>query len=152
MEIKLMTIGDCNRAYSLWSRTPGMELYRQDDSPRGIERFLKRNPTTSFIALDGDKTIGTAMGGHDGRRGYIYNVCVDSSYRTDGLGRQLIERTLNALKAEGINVVLLTTKADNAVGNAFWMNTGWQVRGDLNIYDYILDTENKLLRIPEREE
>lgn len=150
MEIKLMTLRDCNRAYSLWARTPGMEVFTKDDSPEGIARFLRRNPSTSFIALDGHKTIGTIMGGHDGRRGYIYNVCVDASYRIEGLGRQLIERSLNALHAEEITRVMITTKIDNIAGNAFWSRLGWDIRGDLNVYDHILDEDNKPVHIAKR--
>lgn len=150
MEIKLMTIGDCNRAYSLWARTPGMEIYTKDDSPKGIERFLHRNPSTSFIAVDGDKTIGTIMGGHDGRKGYIYNVCVDASYRAEGVGTQLVERALNALRAEEITRVSIMTKIQNTAGNALWNSLGWTVRGDLNYYEYILDKDNEQLVIQEK--
>ena len=150
MEIRLMTIGDCNRAYSLWARTPGMEIYTQDDSPKGIERFLRRNPATSFIAMDGDKTVGTIMGGQDGRKGYIYNVCVDSSYRAEGVGTQLVERTLSALRAEEITRVSITVKVQNIAGNALWNSLGWRIQGDLNSYEYALDKDNEQLIIQDK--
>lgn len=150
MEIKLMTIGDCNRVYSLWARTPGMKIYTKDDSPEGIERFLRRNPTTSFLAMDGTKTIGTVLGGHDGRRGYIYNVCVDATYRAEGIGRAMLDRTLGAMQAENISRVFITTAVENLVGNAFWNAIGWELRGDLNCYDYILDKDNTMITIKNR--
>ena len=35
----------------------------------GKDRFLKRNPTTSVVALDGDKVVGAILCGSDGRQG-----------------------------------------------------------------------------------
>ncbi|HCX78034.1 MAG TPA: GNAT family N-acetyltransferase, partial [Firmicutes bacterium] len=48
--IRIMTIEDYERVYKLWSETKGMGLRSIDDSIEGIERFLKRNPRTSFVA------------------------------------------------------------------------------------------------------
>ena len=42
-----------------------MGLNSTDDSREGIEKYLKRNPTSSFIAECDGKTIGVIMAGHD---------------------------------------------------------------------------------------
>ena len=52
MQLRLLTMDDYNSIYALWSSTPGMGLRTLDDSNEGIERFLKRNPTTCFAALN----------------------------------------------------------------------------------------------------
>lgn len=69
MQIRLMTISDYNQVYELWINTPGMGLNNLDDSKEGIDRYLKRNPSTCFVAEDEGKIIGVIMSGHDGRRG-----------------------------------------------------------------------------------
>ena len=51
---RLMTIEDYSQAYDLWILC-GNGLNDKDDSKEGIEKYLKRNPTTSFVAVDGEK-------------------------------------------------------------------------------------------------
>lgn len=45
---RIMTIEDYEGVYTVWMNTPGMGLNTTDDSREGIEKYLKRNPTTSF--------------------------------------------------------------------------------------------------------
>lgn len=143
MEIRLMTADDYGRAYGLWERTPGMGLSSIDDSEEGFRRYIKRNPSTSFLAVERGKTVGTILCGHDGRRGFIYHACVDKSHRAVGIGRALVARALEALKEEGITKCALVTFQDNLIGNAFWSRSGWTLRKDLNYYNLVLNEENK---------
>lgn len=50
MVIRKMKIDDYDSVYDLWLNTPGMGLNDLDDSRQGIERYLKRNPETCFVA------------------------------------------------------------------------------------------------------
>ena len=50
--IRQMTIEDYDGVYNLWINTPGMGLNTVDDSREGIAKYLKRNPTTCFVAED----------------------------------------------------------------------------------------------------
>lgn len=50
MKIRTMSIDDYEKIYNLWINTPGMGLNNIDDSKEGINKFLKRNPTTCFVA------------------------------------------------------------------------------------------------------
>mgnify|MGYP002245021599 CR=1 FL=1 len=68
--------------------------------------FLKRNPTTSVVAVEDDKIVGAILCGHDGRRGCLYHVCVDEAYRMRGIGKAMVVFAMEALKTEGINNVL----------------------------------------------
>ncbi len=53
----------------------------KDDSRKGIEKYLKRNPDTSFVAILDEKVVGVILCGHDGRRGIIQHACVSPDYR-----------------------------------------------------------------------
>ena len=70
VNIRVMTIEDYDGIYDLWINTPGMGLNSTDDSREGIEKYIKRNPTSCFVAEDNDKIVGVIIAGHDGRRGY----------------------------------------------------------------------------------
>ena len=131
MNIRTMTPGDYDAVYRLWVSTPGMGLNTTDDSREGILRYLNRNPTTCFVAEEGEELIGVILSGHDGRRGYIYHLAVKVEQRHKGTGGALLTRAMEALKAEGICKVALVVFSNNETGNRFWEKQGFTVREDL---------------------
>ncbi len=142
VEIREMRPEDYDGVYALWMTIKGFGIRSVDDSREGIARFLRRNPTTSVVALLGDKVIGGILCGHDGRRGCLYHVCVAKEYRRQGIGKAMVVRAMNALKSEHINKVSLIAFTKNDIGNAFWNCMGWTRRLDLNYYDFTLNEEN----------
>ncbi len=142
MEIVKMKISNYENIFKLWTSTPGMGLRNLDDSKEGIDKFLKRNPTTNFIAEEDSKIVGSILCGHDGRRGYIYHTAVDMRYRGKGIGKKLVNSVINALKREGINKAALVVFTNNEVGNGFWRSIGWEKREDLNYYNLSFKNEN----------
>ncbi|MDF2909014.1 MAG: N-acetylglutamate synthase [Herbinix sp.] len=140
--IRPLTIDDYDEVYQLWKGTPGVGLRSMDDSKDGIRRFLGRNPYTNFVAEEDGHIIGVVLGGHDGRRGYIYHTCVDENYRRRSIGRELIERIIIAMKEERITKIGLVCFAENNKGNEFWSGLGWEQRSDLNYFTISIDENN----------
>lgn len=135
VNIRRMTIEDYDAVYNLWLNIPGMGINDVDDSFDGISRFIGRNPDTSFVAVDEKKIVGVIMSGHDGRRGFIYHSAVLPEYRKNGIGRQLVENALEALKKEGISKVGLLAFSKNELGNMFWESVGFGCRDDCTYRD-----------------
>lgn len=131
VNIRVMTIDDYEGVYNLWINTPGMGLNTTDDSREGIDKYLKRNPTTSFVAESDGKIIGVIMAGHDGRRGFINHTAVLSDYRKQGIAKRLVDSAMDALDKEGIKKVALVVFKHNEIGNGFWENIGFTDREDL---------------------
>jgi len=131
MTIRAMTIDDYGPVYDLWLSTPGMGLNATDDSREGIARYLARNPNTCFVAEEDGHIIGVILSGHDGRRGYIHHMAVETSQRMRGVGGQLLEHTMEALERENIHKVALVVFGKNQIGNAFWEKQGFAARNDL---------------------
>ena len=141
--VRTMTAADYDGLKALWMTIKGFGIRSMDDSREGVERFLKRNPDTSVVAVSEDGSIvGGILCGHDGRRGCLYHVCVREDYRRLGIGKAMVVHCMNALKAEKINKVSLIAFTKNDIGNAFWHNVGWVQREDLNYYDFVLNKEN----------
>jgi len=132
MRIRPMTLADYDRVYALWMSCKNMGFNDLDDSREGTERFLRCNPNTNFVAESDGELAGVILAGQDGRRGYIYHMCVAEGHRRRGVGSALAERCLDALRAEGINKVALVAFKRNDAGNAFWKHMGFSLREDLN--------------------
>lgn len=96
INIRVMKIDDYDGVYNLWINTPGMGLNTSDDSKEGIAKYLKRNPTTSFVAEDDSRIIGVILAGHDGRRRFIHHTAVLSDYRKQGIAKQLVDSAMDA--------------------------------------------------------
>lgn len=141
MEIEAFKSSDYQEADALWRQTKGMGFHPVDDTKEGIERFLKRNATTSFLAKDNGVLVGTIMAGHDGRRGFIYHLTVTHEYRNLGIASALVEKALDALKKEKVSKVALVAFKDNELGNDFWQTKGFNLREDL-VYRDIDLTKN----------
>ena len=131
MNFRLMQISDYDSIYNLWINTPGMGLNSVDDSKEGIEKFLKRNPATCFVAEEDSKIVGVIMAGNDGRRGYIYHIAVLPEFRGKHIAKTLVENAMAALEKEGITKVALVVFEKNQNGNGFWEKIGFTVRNDL---------------------
>ncbi len=141
--IRTMTAEDYTGLYALWMTIKGFGIRSLDDSREGVERFLRRNPHSSVVAVAADGAIvGGILCGHDGRRGCLYHVCVREDYRRLGIGKAMVVHCMNVLKEEGINKVSLIAFTRNDVGNAFWNTIGWTKRQDLNYYDFTLNEAN----------
>lgn len=140
--IRVMTIEDYDGVKELWMKIKGFGIRSIDDSREGVARFLRRNPTTSVVAEENGKIVGSILCGHDGRRGCFYHVCVDEAYRMQGIGKSMVVKAMEALKEEKINKVSLIAFTQNDIGNAFWKEIGWTKREDLNYYDFTLNEEN----------
>ena len=137
--IRTMTIEDFDQVHALWMTIKGFGIRSIDDSKEGVERFLKRNPTTSVVAELDNKIVGSILCGHDGRRGCLYHVCVDEKYRRHGIGKAMVVYAMQALKREKINKVSLIAFTVNDIGNAFWNTIEWTERKDLNYYEFVLN-------------
>lgn len=140
--ISEMTKEDYTEAYALWQRLPGIGL-SDADSSCAIGRFLDRNPGLCFVARQDGKMVGTCLAGSDGRRGYLYHLAVDPIVRRQGIGQALVEKTLEALKAEKIQKCHIMVFSNNELGLSFWQATGWKMRGDIAILSYDLVSPEK---------
>lgn len=131
MEIRKMLSEDYDEVYALWMSCKGMGLNNLDDSKEGIDKFLKRNPDTCFVAEHNERIVGVIIVGNDGRRGYVYHTAVSPQYRRQGIGGSLVDIAMQALKQCGIHKAALVVFDRNENGNRFWEKQGFTVREDL---------------------
>ena len=56
-----MTIDDYDEVYALWNSIQGFGIRTLDDSKEGIDRFIKRNPTTCCVDIEDEKIVGAIL-------------------------------------------------------------------------------------------
>ena len=133
---------DYDAVRALWMTIRGFGIRALDDSREDIERFIARNPTTSVVARDGKKIVGSILCGSDGRQGALYHVCVAKEYRRRGIGTQMVAFCMHQLRYMGINKVSLIAFTTNEAGNAFWNKIGWTRKTNVNYYEFELNEKN----------
>lgn len=132
MRIRNMDPEDFDALNALWTTSDGIGTSATDDTPEGLARYLARNPTTSFVAVDDEGAVcGGILCGHDGRRGYIYHTVVAASCQRQGIGGALLKAVEAALAAEGIAKVYVPTDAGYEPAEAFWGGHGFIERNEL---------------------
>jgi len=129
---------DYPQVINLWKNAgPGIHLRRSDERDEIIKK-LQRDPDLFLVAEINGHIIGSVLGGFDGRRGMIYHLAIDDSYRKKGIGTALMNELENRMKQKGcIRSYLLITR-DNLDAVRFYETVGWE-QMDLLIYGKDLD-------------
>ena len=125
IDTREFSINDYDAAIELWQRVEGLEIAEGDDR-EGIAQFLARNPGLSRVATDGSAVVGVVLCGHDGRRGHIYHLAVDPAYQGRGLGKRLLNESLEDLRRAGVKRVIIMVADDNPRGREFWKRFGYE--------------------------
>lgn len=135
MEIayRRMSMADYPGVRKLWESDPGIGL-SEADSEENVGLFLARGGADSFVAVAGDRIVGSVLCGDDGRRGYLYHLIVAEDNRGSGIGRRLIDACMSALRERGIAKCHLFVFETNELAIEFYRNADWVERDDLKIF------------------
>jgi putative acetyltransferase len=122
-----MILDDYDETHALWRQCEGVRISALDDR-EGFDKFLQRNPGFSQTARIDGKLAAAVMCGHDGRIGYLHHAAVAPQFRRSGIGRAIVGRCLELLKAAGVKAVYAFVVETNSIGHDFWKSLGWTVR------------------------
>ena len=111
---------------TLWRDVFGYTEPRNDPS-RTLQQKLAHDRDLLLVAAEGDRVIGTVMGGYDGHRGWLYSVAVDAAHRRQGVATALVRRMESLLAGRGCPKVNLQVHASNAHVVAFYRTLGYAV-------------------------
>lgn len=113
----------------LWRRTVGTS---GGDDRATILRLAKKNPGTCLVASADGKLVGTIMGTHDFRRGYIFHLAIDTRFRRRGIASALVRACMTGMRADKVRRVWIFVRRKNRVSWAFWKRAGWRVVDDVS--------------------
>ena len=78
-----------------------------------------------YVAVIEGLVVGTAMGGYDGHRGWIYSVAVDPGHRRRGIGSALLRHLEDVLRGRGCLKLNLQVRTSNLDVVAFYPSHGY---------------------------
>jgi ribosomal protein S18 acetylase RimI-like enzyme len=123
VDVREFRAGDGAAVRAFWEAS-GIRIRPGDDDP-SLGAFADRNPGLFLLALDEGGLAATALGGWDGRRGWLYHVAVRADQRRRGLGRRLVRDIEQRLRERGCPKVNLIVWDDNTAAMSFWTATGY---------------------------
>jgi ribosomal protein S18 acetylase RimI-like enzyme len=125
---------DYQQVVDLWSSMErGVHLGRSD-TPEEIEKKLARDPDLFLVAECENRIVGSVIGGFDGRRGMVYHLAVDGSFRKQGIGSRLMDEVEKRLRQKGCLKSYLLVVVDNQDVEAFYEKLGWQHMDKVHLF------------------
>ena len=123
MDIRAFQPADEEAVITLW-RACGL-VASQNDPRADIRRKLAVAPELFLVGtLDGE-VVATVMAGYEGHRGWINYLAVSPRCQRGGLGREMMARAEEMLRARGCPKINLQVRSTNAAVLAFYRRIGF---------------------------
>ena len=123
--LREFAMADFQAVEKLWRRA-GLWM-RPSDGAEQVALKLTRDPDLFVVACAGERVVGVAMGGWDGRRAYIYHLAVDPRWRRRGLANRLMNELEERFRAKGALKAKLQIMAGNDASTAFFAARGYRL-------------------------
>lgn len=99
-----------------------------NDPAADIALARKESNATVLIGRDGGSIVATVLVGHDGHRGWVYYLAVDTDRRHKGYGRVMMDAAESWLRERGIEKLQLLVRADNTSVKDFYQSLGYSMQ------------------------
>ena len=97
------------------------------DSLRSFTAQLRRNADSYLGAFDGDRLVGTVLGTHDTRKGWINRLAVDPRCRRHAIAARLVRHCELVLRKEGLEMFAALIEPENEASAAFFRSQGYDI-------------------------
>ena len=123
MQIRVFSEQDRDAVIALWQRC-GLTV-GWNDPEKDIARKLQVQPELFLVGICDQLLVGSAMGGYDGHRGWLYYLAVDPDFRGRGCGRQLVDAVAGRLEAIGCPKINIMVRRSNEPVLDFYLRQGF---------------------------
>ena len=128
LRIRGFRLDDYSRVFELWKES-GLEI-RPGDDLKGVKLKLERDPDLFLVAEDAGEIIGSAIGGWDGRRGFVWHLAVRPDYQGKGIARALVRQVEERLMKKGATIVYAMVLTANKKSRDFFTAFGYETSAD----------------------
>jgi ribosomal protein S18 acetylase RimI-like enzyme len=128
MEIQIRPFREADEpaVIALWKEALAISAPHNDPA-LSIQKKLEVDRELFLIATVDGALAGTAMGGYDGHRGWIYAVAVAAERRKLGIGSALLQHLEGELGKRGCLKINLQVRESNLGVIAFYRKLGYDV-------------------------
>lgn len=142
MQIRVFQDEDSSAVIALWREV------LPDDAPHNDPATVIRQKTSVerdlfFVATVETAIVGTAMGGYDGHRGWVYSVAVRPDYQRQGVATALISHLEAALVKRGCPKINLQVRETNKKVIAFYEKLGYQIEERVSMGKRMYDRDDR---------
>lgn len=108
-----------------------------------VAEHFEKEPELSFVAVEDDRVVGFVLGAASYEiledTGHLEWVAVDAGHRRAGLGTQLIEEFVGALRARGRKEVVADVSSKNDASRAAFARAGFHEGIEITFFTRRLD-------------
>jgi ribosomal protein S18 acetylase RimI-like enzyme len=109
------------RVCGLNPRTRGRE------SRTAIAAQLRTARNRYLGAFEGTRLVGTVLGTHDGRKGWINRLAVHPEYRRRQVASRLVRLCERGLREQGVQIFAALIDPDNSASEAVFRGLGYEI-------------------------
>lgn len=113
IRIRKFSLEDYENVILIWKQCELPFKPKGRDRRDNIEKEINRGLAIFFVAEEDEKLVGTVLGTHDGRKGWINRLAVLPAYRNSGLARKLVKKVEQELKETGIHIIACLIEGGN---------------------------------------
>jgi len=134
MDIRELRPEDYDALITLWEAAGLPYRPKGRDSREAIQRQLNQPTAIYLVAELNGKIVGSALGTHDGRKGWINRVAVHPDYRHRGIARRLVEAVEQRFRELGIGIFAALIEDWNKTSMEVFERLGYQRHQDIYYY------------------
>ena len=134
IKIRELTIADYDKLIELWDEA-GLPYRPHGRDRRDHIAHEIAGPCSIFLVAEEDgHIVGSVLGTHDGRKGWINRLAVHPDYRRRGIATRLVHEVEKRLAARGIEIVACLIEDWNTVSQEFFSALGYYRHADIHYY------------------
>lgn len=96
------------------------------DSSAKINEQIKNVTTIILVAEFNGKIVGTVLGTHDGRKGWINRLAVDTEFRRRNVAKRLVAELESRFEKIGLEVVACLIEGKNTASMEIFRKLGYE--------------------------
>lgn len=124
--IREFNIEDYDQVTDLWIKAPLPYKPEGRDRRDKIEAEQNNENSLFLVAESNGRVIGTVIGTHDGRKGWINRLAVYPEFRRQGIGGKLVTVVEEWLSELGIEIIACLIEDENEISTEVCQKLGYE--------------------------
>lgn len=126
LKIRRLCIDDYPQIIKLWQQAKLPYKPKGRDSRENIAKQIKQPNTLYLVAVLNNKIVGSILGTHDSRKGYINRLAVLPAYQNQGIAGQLVTKVEKAIYRQGIGIITSLVEDSNKISIEVFKKLGYK--------------------------